>query len=130
MLGVVYNWTEECQAAFEHLKSKLGSAPVLAYPSVNFPYILETDGSGRGVGAVLSQQQDDDGQVHPVAFASHSLTAAECNYGISELETLAVVWAIFHFHAYLNGQKITVLTDHAAVKPILKTPNPLGKHAR
>lgn len=58
---VVYEWTKECQTAFKQLKSRLGSAPALAYPSVNCPYLLETDASGKGVGAVLSQQQNDDG---------------------------------------------------------------------
>ena len=65
----------------------------------------------------------------PVAYASQSLTAAERNYGITELETLAVVWALTHFHSYLYGQEVTVFTDHSAVKSILNAPNPSGKHA-
>ena len=108
-----------CQTAFEELKNRLSSAPILVYPSFDCPYTLETDASDRGIGAVLSQKQDEDGQLHPIAFASRSLTAVEWNYSISELETLAIVWAISHFHAYLYGQQVTVLTDHAAVKPML-----------
>ena len=55
------------------------------------------------------------------------VTAAERNYVITELETLAVVWALTHFHSYLYGQKVTVFTDHSAVKSIL---NASGKHTR
>ena len=113
-----------------HLKNKLGSAPILVYPSFDCPFILETDASGKGIGAVLLQRQSEDNQIHPITFASHSLNAAERNYSISELETLAVVWAISHYHAYLYGQQVTVLTDHAAVKPMLEAANPSGKHAR
>ena len=65
-----------------------------------------------------------------MAYASCSLTAAERNYSITELETLAVVWAITHFIPYLYGHDVTVLTDHTAVKAILQTSNPSGKHAR
>lgn len=63
---------------------------------------------------------------------SNSLNAAEHNYSISELKTLAIAWVISHFHAYLYGQQVTVLTDHmhAAVKPMLETLNLSGKHAR
>eukprot|EP00731_Ephydatia_muelleri_P039043 Em1067g2a len=93
------------------------------------PFVLETDASGSGVGAVLSQSQDD-GTFHPVAYASRSLTRPESNYGITELETLAVVWALTHFRGYLYGNSVTVYTDHAAVKAVLETPNPSGKHAR
>ena len=101
----------------------MSTALILAYPLFDRPYTLEIDASGRGIGAVLLQKQDEDGKLHPVAFASRSLNAAERNYSISELETLAVVWAISHFHAYLYGQQVTVMTDHAAVKPILERPN-------
>ena len=111
------------------LKEKLTSAPVLAYPLFDRPFILETDASISGIGAVLSQTQDDK-KVHPIAYASRSLTPAERNYSITELETLAVVWAVSRFHSYLYGQSVTIFTDHAAVGAILNTPNPSGKHAR
>lgn len=102
---------------------------MLAYPSFNKPFILETDASIRGIGAVISQYQED-GLVHPVAYASRSLNPAERNCSITELETLAVVWATQHFRSCLYGHAVTVYTDHTAVKAILETPNPSGKHAR
>ena len=122
-------WTEQCQAAFKELKQKLTTAPVLAYPMVDHDFTLETDASIRGLGAVLSQKQAD-GLLHPVAYASRSLSGPEANYRITELETLAVVWAITYFHHYLYGRGVMVLTDHSAVKAVLETQNPSGKHAR
>ena len=127
--GVVFEWTEDCQAAFDRLKQSLTTAPVLCYPAFDLPFVLETDASIKGIGAILSQVQRD-GQCHPVAYASRSLTAAERNYGITELETLAVVWSITHYHSYLYGHDVTVYTDHLAVQAILNTPSPSGKHAR
>ena len=127
--GVAFDWTKECQTAFDRLKRSLITAPVLCYPSFDSPFVLETDASIKGIGAILSQVQKDDHR-HPVAYASRSLTAAERNYGITELETLAVVWAITHFHSYLYGQEVTVYTDHSAVQAILNTSSPSGKHAR
>ncbi len=91
--------------------------------------MVETDANIRGLLAVLSQLQED-GLCHPVAYASRSLTAAERNYGITELETLAVFWALTHYHSYLYGQEVTVYTDHSAVKAVLLSPKPGGKHAR
>ncbi len=64
-----------------------------------------------------------------MAYANRSLTAAERNYGITELEALAVVWALIHYRSYLYGQEVTVYTDHSAVKAVLLTPKPSGKHA-
>ena len=98
----LFQWTNECQEAFERLKSSIVTSPVLAYPQFKseHPFIVETDASARGLGAVLAQQQPD-GQVHPIAFASRSLTPPELNYGITELETLGLVWAMKIFRAYL-----------------------------
>ena len=82
-----------------------------------------------GLGAVLAQCLADN-QLHPVAYASRVLRGAERHYAITELETLAVAWAISHFRAYLYGNTVVVYTDHSAVKAILETPSANGKHAR
>ena len=103
--------------------------PVLAYPLFYIDFTPETDALIQGLAAVLSQPQKD-GKLHPVAYACRALKKAERNYSITELETLAVVWTISHFHSYLYGNRVTALTDHLAVKAILETSNPIGKHAR
>ena len=74
-------------------------APVLIYEE---KFVLETDASLRGFGAVLSQKKD--GLLHPVSYASRSLSSPEKNYNISELETLAVVWAIQHTFMDMKSQ--------------------------
>ena len=104
-------------------------SPVLVYPRFGEPFTLETDASILGLGAVLSQKQSDR-CLHAVAYASRALNSAEENYGVTELETLAVVWGITHFHSYLYGGDVTVITEHSTVKPVLEAPNPTGKHAR
>ena len=126
---VDFQWSDACDAAFRKLKQCLVSAPVLAYPSFDKDFMLETDASVMGLGAVLTQIQPD-GFPHPIAFASRALSPPERNYGITDLETLAVVWALSHFHYYLYGHKVTVMTDHTAVKAVLDSPNPSGRHAR
>ena len=122
-------WSPECQGAFQELTERLSTSPVLAYPNYGRGFVLETDASVQGIGAVLGQYQDND-KLHPVSYASRALSAAEKNYSITELETLAVVWAISHFQHHLYGNTVTVYTDHTAVKAVLETPNPTGKHAR
>ena len=126
--GVIFVWSCRCNEAFSALKERLTTAPVLAYPDFTRDFVLETDASIQGLGAVLGQHQNDQ-KVHPVAFASRALSNAEQRYAVTELETLAVVWSICHFH-YLYGNVVTVFTDHTAVKAVLETPNPSAKHAR
>ena len=123
---VPFEWCPGCGFA---LKNKLVTPPVLAYPCFGKAFTLETDASILGLGAVLSQKQIDQ-KLHPVAYASRALNPTEKNYSVTELETLAVVWAITHFRSYLYGGVVTVITDHSAVKPVLEAPNPTGKHAR
>ena len=125
----VFQWSADCQSAFKELKTRLVEAPVLSFPDFAKFFILETDASIKGLGDVLSQLQDD-GLAHPVAYASRSLTKGEKGYAITELETLAVVWSITHFHAYLYGHDVTAYTDHSAVKAVLSTPSANGKHTR
>ena len=83
----------EALEAFQILKMKCLKAPVLAFTNFNKPFHLETDMSGDGLGAVLSQMLDD-GKYHPVAYASWSLKASEEKYHSSKLEFLALKWAV------------------------------------
>ena len=85
--------------------------------------MLEIDTSGSELGAVLAQQQDN-GTVRPISYASRSLQKHEKNYGVTELEGLGVVWAAKHFRPYLYGHKCTILTEHEALKSLLNTPHP------
>ena len=102
--------------------------PVLAFPDFERGFVLETDASGEGLGAVLAQKHEDG--VRPVAFASRTLQPHERNYGATELEALGVVWAAKHFRPYLYGYHCDLYTDHEALKSLLNTPQPSGKLAR
>jgi hypothetical protein len=81
------------------------------------------------LGAILSQMGKDKKE-HVIAYASRTLNKHERNYSITELECLAVVWAVKHFHHYLHGQRFTVITDHAALRYLLRMNNPTGKLGR
>ena len=120
---VPFEWSQDCQEAFDKLKNHLIHAPVLAFPDFSTDFNLETDASGVGLGAVLTQVQKD-GQTRPIAF--NLLQAHERNYGITELEALGVVWAVKHFRQYLYGHRCFVFTDHEALKVLLNTPNHQG----
>ena len=89
-------WTAECEEAFNHLKGALTSAPILAYPQPDKDFILDTDASNEGVGAVLSQELD--GQERVIAYFSKSLSRSERNYCITRKELLAIVKAVGHFN--------------------------------
>jgi hypothetical protein len=112
-------WTRECEASFVRLKAALTSAPLLAYPNVKgADFILDTDASNTGLGAVLSQNQDGQGE-KVIGFYSKLLSDAERNYCITKREFLAVVRAIEHFKPYLYGQHFLIRTDNAAVSHLL-----------
>ena len=111
---VPFNWTPQCVAAFETLKRALLSAPCLYAPNLRLPFILQTDASGEGIAAVLTQEVD--GEEHPIAYISRQLSKAEQNYSPTEWECLAVVWAVGQFQHYLIDAPFTIVTDHAALK--------------
>ncbi|KAK3544562.1 hypothetical protein QTP86_016933, partial [Hemibagrus guttatus] len=108
------SWTTECQQSFENLKEKLTSAPTLGYADFTLPFVLETDASSLGLGAVLYQQQGKKKTV--IAYASRRLRGAEHNdrnYSSMKLELLALKWAVVEkFRSYLLGSKFTILTDN------------------
>ena len=86
----VFLWSDSCAEAFARLKTLLTQVPILAFPDFSSSFRLETDASGLGLGAVLSQEQED-GTIWPIAYASRTLQPHECNYRSTELEALGVV---------------------------------------
>ena len=102
----------DTQATFQELKMKCLTAPVLAFADFKKPFLLETDASIEGLGAVLSQKQDD-GQYHPIAYASRGLKGGESRYHSSKLEFLALKWTVTdQFKEYLQYQPFLVRTDN------------------
>ena len=108
------SWDENCSAAFKQLKDKLTSTPVLAYADFSLPFVLETDASFQGLGAVLMQEQE--GKKRVIAYASRTLRPPErnyANYSSAKLELLAVKWAVTEkFKDYLLGSKFQIITDN------------------
>ena len=113
---------EATRKAFHQLKKAVMSTPVLAYPDPNREYLLETDASRLGLGAVLSQRQSD-GKYHPVAFGSRALHGAEANYHSTKLEFLATKWSIEHFQTYLLGRRFKVHTDNNPLMHFFTSPD-------
>jgi hypothetical protein len=92
---VAWNWSEECQRAFDTIKEKLTQTPILRRPDYSRPFELHTDWSGVGLGAILVQQ-DDQGQEYDIAYASRSNNRTERNYSSYAGECLAAVWGVSH----------------------------------
>ena len=126
--GRRWNWTDECGEAFVTLKHALISAPILAFPDFNHDFILDTDASTDGLGAVLSQQSAEGEKV--IAYASRTLTKPERQYCTTRKEMLALVWGIRQFRPYLYGQAFQARTDHNSLKWLHNFREPEGQVAR
>ena len=122
------NLSPEALEAFDRLKAACLQAPILAFPDFNKPFLLETDASGRGLGAVLSQTQAD-GRYHPIAHASHVMNETEQRYHSNKQEFLALKWAVTEqFHEYLspygkNRNDFVVRTDNNLLTYIFSSAN-------
>lgn len=126
---VPFAWTKEAQNAFSTLKNALTSAPLLAFPDFEAPFIVETDASATAVGAILAQKQD--GLVHPIQYASRTLNDAERNYSACEREALAVIFALRKFRIYLlSSQPFELITDHQALRYAFMKKDVHGRLAR
>ncbi len=111
---VPFRWNSQAQEAFDVLKFRFISAPVLCLPDPERQFIVEVDASEVGVGAVRSQRSPRDEKVHPCAFFSHRLSPAERNYDIGNRELLAVRLALGEWRHWLEGaaRPFLVWTDH------------------
>ena len=124
-----FRWTAAAQDAFESLCQKLATAPILAFPDCSKPFTLDTDASDFGMGAVLSQIQED-GTERVVAYASKTLSQPERRYCVTRRELLAVVTFIEHFRPYLLGNHFTLRTDHNSLRWLQNFRHPEGQLAR
>ena len=121
--------TDEEREAFEELKRRLTSPPILALPKQKGYYKLDTDACDHQVGCTLLQDQEDAGYV-PIGYWSRALTKQERDYTTTEKECLAIVWAILLLRPYLEGQRFTVRTDHDSLRWVLNLADAKGRLAR
>jgi len=111
--GIKFVWSPDCETAFEILKKRLTTSPVLLHPDNTKQFVVECDASNFAIGAVLSQY-DENNKLHPVAYHSRSLNNAELNYPITNKELLAIKEAFSTWRHLLLGAKykVKVFTDH------------------
>jgi len=117
------DWTAECDLAVEKIKQSLTDTAILAHPDFKRPFLLSTDASMDGLGAVLSQIPEGEKKPRPVAFASKTLSRAQSRYPAHRLEFYALKWAVCEkFAHWLKGTKFTVLTDNNPLTYIMSKP--------
>lgn len=125
---VQFEWNSEADDAFKKLKEIMTTPPTLAYPDPKEQYILDTDASLDGVGAVLSQIQH--GEERPIAYYSKTLSSSEKNYCTTRRELLGVVLSVKHFRPYLYGKEFMLRTDHASLQWLYRRKEPSHQVAR
>lgn len=117
-----FNWSIECEQAFNILKNALISDQILILPNFEDEFVLDTDACGYGVGGVLSQKRN--GHLRPIAYFSKHLSKVERRYSTSERELLAIVLAVEYFKQYIYGRHFIVRTDHEPLKYLLTCDTP------
>jgi len=125
--SVKFEWSDQQDKAFNLLKKTLTNPPILRFPDFTREFIVYTDASGYGVGAVLGQVQlvDKQDKEIVIAYFSKHLTERQQRWCVTEREALAIILAVQNFHPYLYGRRFTVITDHKPLEWLmnLKKPN-------
>ena len=129
---VPFCWSPTADSAFQTLKERFTSAPILQVPDPERQFVVEVDASDVGVGAVLSQRNPQDNKLHPCAFFSQRLSPAERNYDIGNRELLAVKLALEEWRHWLEGTKqpFLVWTDHKNLEYIQSAQRLNSRQAR
>jgi hypothetical protein len=108
-------WTPAHQETFDKLKTIIPICPPLAFPNFNVAFIVATDASNVGIGAVLYQIHPETKAHNWISFQARSLSTTERNYSATKRELLAVIYALNKFHHYIWGTHFTLYTDHVAL---------------
>lgn len=122
---VPFEWSRECEGAFQELKSKLTKQPILKYPDFAKPFCVTVDASKSACGAVLSQ--NFDGEDLPISYISRSFQRAELNKSTIMKELLAIHYAVTYLRPYLYGRKFRVRSDHKPLVFLYNLKNPASK---
>ena len=125
---VEWNWTDECKAAYKHFVTSITSEPAMHQPILGKEFIIYSDGSKVAIGGVLCQLIN--GIEHIIEYASRMLKGSELNYGISDIECLAVVFLVRKWHHYLYGVHFIVYTDHKALLNLMNIRDYHGRLGR
>ena len=123
-----FRWSPSQEDAFQELKSRLTSAPILALPNDHDRFVLDADASDSAVGVVLSQIQQ--GREVAIAYASRRYSDTESRYCITRRELLAVIYGLRQFRQYLLGREFTIRTDHAPLLWLSHKSEPIGQQGR
>ena len=110
----VFHWSEDCQTAFDRLKTLLTTSPITAFPDFSQAFRLYTDASTAGLSAILAQVRD--GKERIICCTSRAMNQAEKSYPATKLECLVIVWAVAKFRPYLMAMPFEVYTDHYALQ--------------
>jgi hypothetical protein len=120
-----FHWKKEQEDAFQELKIRLVTAPILGYPLPEGRFILDTDASNCAMGAVLSQEQE--GKEVVIAYGSIVFSKSEKNYCVTRRELLAIVYFTEHFRHFLKGRNFKLRTDHNSLRWLFSFKEPEGQ---
>ncbi len=125
-------WSTAASEAFQQLKERFTSAPILHHPDPELEFSVEVDASNTGFGAILSQRQGNSAKLYPCAYYSRKLNAAERNYDVGDRELLAMKGALEEWRHWLEGAKLpfVVLTDHRNLEYIRSAKRLYPRQAR
>ena len=126
--GRCFEWGEPQEKAFQELKTKLTTSPVLASPIEGGKYVLDTDACSHSVAAILHQEQD--GVLKVISYASRVLQPSETSYCSTKLELLAAVYGLKVYRHFLLCRSFILRTDNASLTYLMRTPEPLAQQSR
>ena len=127
--NVQFSWDDSCEKAFQELKRLLSNEPVLAFPRLGEPFVVDVDASDVAFGGVLMQKGSDD-LLHPVGYFSDSVKPSQKSWAATTKEAFALILAVRHWYVYLAGTEFVLNSDHNPLVHLRQQKDPRGKFSR